>query len=196
MAKSLRSKAKRRLRTVRREHHWDTRGKFELQAIAARLHNPQYDLRSDFQRKVNAFVEPNNPDAHFPQIAKPDIHDFRSHKMINGGLAAIGVFRKHRSANAIQSKYPTIVRTAEEIEAEENEAKNAMAIDSSEEEEEVKAPAKNYTIDDIMTLDKSLQINKKKKQADASAVPAVVQKKSKNIKKVKHAKKSQKIVKF
>jgi hypothetical protein len=57
-------------------------------------------------------------------------------------------------------------------------------------------PAKNYTIDDIMTLDKSLQINKKKKQADASAVPAVVQKKSKNIKKVKHAKKSQKIVKF
>lgn len=47
MAKSLRSKAKRRLRTVRREHHWDTRGKLEMQQIAARLHNPFYDLKSD-----------------------------------------------------------------------------------------------------------------------------------------------------
>ena len=119
MAKSLRSKAKRRLRTVRREHHWETRGKFELQSIASRLHNPQYDLRSDFQRKPNAFVEPDNPEAHFPQIAKPDIHDFRSHKMANGGLAAIGVFRKHRSANAEKTKYPTIVRTAEQIAEEE-----------------------------------------------------------------------------
>ena len=66
MAKSLRSKAKRRLRTVRREHHWETRGKFEMQAIASRLHNPQYDLRNDFQRKANAFVEPSNPNAIFP----------------------------------------------------------------------------------------------------------------------------------
>ncbi len=126
MAKSLRSKAKRRLRTVRREHHWETRGKHELQALAAKLHNPLYDFRSDYQRKPNAFVEPNNPSAIFPQIAKPDIHDFRSHKMVNGGLAAIGVFRKHRSENAVKTKYPTIVRTAEEIEAEEAEKNNAM----------------------------------------------------------------------
>ena len=170
MAKSLRSKAKRRLRTVRREHHWETRGKFEMQAIASRLHNPQYDLKSDFQRKPNAFVEPGNPEAIFPQIAKPDIHDFRSHKMINGGLAAIGVFRKHRSANAIQTKYPTIVRTAEEIEADELAADNNMVVDeasSSSESEEEKKPAnkkKNYTIDDIMSMDKSLQITKKQKK--------------------------------
>ena len=45
MAKSLRSKAKRRLRTVRREHHWETRGKHDLNAIAARIHNPLYDLK-------------------------------------------------------------------------------------------------------------------------------------------------------
>jgi len=77
------------------------------------LHNPHYDLRNDFQRKPNAFVEPNNPEALFPQISKPDIHDFRSHKMANGGLAAIGVFRKHTSVNAQKTKYPTIVRTAE-----------------------------------------------------------------------------------
>ncbi len=60
--------------------------------------------------------------------------------MINGGLAAIGVFRKHRSANAIQSKYPTIVRTAEEIEADELATGSQMIVDdassSSDSEEE------------------------------------------------------------
>ena len=122
--------------------------------------------------------------------------------MINGGLAAIGVFRKHRSANAIQTKYPTIVRTAEEIEADELAGDNQMVVDeasSSSESEEEKKPAskkKNYTIDDIMSMDKSLQITKKqKKDADVTAAP-VIEAKSKNIKKKKHAKKSQKIVKF
>jgi hypothetical protein len=90
--------------------------------------------------------------------------------MINGGFAAIGVFRKHRSANAIQTKYPTIVRTAEEIEADELAADNNMVVDeasSSSESEEEKKPAnkkKNYTIDDIMSMDKSLQITKKQKK--------------------------------
>ena len=115
MAKSLRSKAKRRLRTVRREHHWETRGKHDLAKIAARLHNPYYDM-SDFEVKPNAFVEPSNPNAVFPQIAKPDILDFRSHKMPKGGYAAIGTFRKHLSENTIKTKYPTIVRTAQDIE--------------------------------------------------------------------------------
>jgi hypothetical protein len=91
--------------------------------------------------------------------------------MANGGLAAIGVFRKHRSANAIQSKYPTIVMTAEEIEADELAAAGSqMVVDasSSESEEEESKQAvnkkKNYTIDDIMSMDKSLQITKKQKK--------------------------------
>jgi len=105
--------------------------------------------------------------------------------MINGGLAAIGVFRKHLSANSIKTKYPTIVRTAEEIEADELSGGNQMVVDdvsSSESEvEEKKLPAKkkNYTIDDIMSLDKSLKITKNKKEV--VAVP--VETKSKNIKK-------------
>ncbi len=51
--------------------------------------------------------------------------------MANGGLAAIGVFRKHLSANAEKTKYPTIVKTAEELEAE----ANRMQEDSSSEDE-------------------------------------------------------------
>lgn len=77
MAKGLRSKAKRRLRTIRKEHHWETRGKQDLQKIAAKLHDPYYDLKADRNlkqltfvflvgRKPNAFVEPDNPLAVFP----------------------------------------------------------------------------------------------------------------------------------
>lgn len=47
-----------------------------------------------------------------------------------------------------------------------------------------------------MGLDKSLQITKKQKKDAAASEAPVVQAKSKNIKKKKHAKKSQKIVKF
>ena len=155
----------------------------------------------DFVRKPNAFVEPNNPAAVFPQIAKPDIHDFRSHKMPNGGLAAIGVFRKHLSDKTEKSKYPTIVKTAEMLAAEEAEEANKMNDSSSEDEVPqiaISAPkAKTYTIDDIMTLDKSLKLTKKK-GGEAAAV-AAVDEASKGIrkkKKVKHAKKSQKIIKF
>ena len=56
--------------------------------------------------------------------------DFRSHKMPKGGYAAIGVFRKHLSENSIKTKYPTIVRTAEEIE---EDAKKPEAMEVSEE---------------------------------------------------------------
>ena len=117
--------------------------------------------------------------------------------MANGGLAAIGVFRKHLSNNTEKTKYPTIVKTAEMLAAEEDEKANRMDESSDNEDEApqvaVSAPkAKNYTIDDIMTLDKSLQITKKQKKDE----PAPVQAKSKPIKKKKHAKKSQKIVKF
>ena len=154
----------------------------------------------DFVRKPNAFVEPNNPAAVFPQIAKPDIHDFRSHKMPNGGLAAIGVFRKHLSDKTEKSKYPTIVKTSEMLAAEEAEEANKMNDLSSEDEAPqvaISAPkAKTYTIADIMNLDKSLKLTKRK---GGEAAATSVEEASKGIrkkKKVKHAKKSQKIVKF
>ena len=154
----------------------------------------------DFVRKPNAFVEPNNPAAVFPQIAKPDIHDFRSHKMPNGGLAAIGVFRKHLSEKTEKSKYPTIVKTAEMLAAEEAEEENKMNDSSSEDEAPqiaISAPkAKTYTIDDIMTLDKSLKLTKKKAAGETALAVDEASKGIRKKKKVKHAKKSQKIIKF
>ena len=65
----------------------------------------------------NAFLHPNDPSAIFPQYAKPDLLDFRSHKMIGGGLTSANNFRKMYSANAKKSKYTPVVRLPEEIEA-------------------------------------------------------------------------------
>ena len=118
--------------------------------------------------------------------------------MANGGLAAIGVFRKHLSNNTIKTKYPTIVKTAEQLANEEEEKANRMEESSEEEaapQVAVSAPRpKNYTISDIMTLDK-IQLTKKQKKGETVTV-AVPESKSKTIKKKKHAKRSQKIVKF
>ena len=67
--------------------------------------------------KMNKLPQTNRT-SRLPQVKKPTILDFRCHKMAGGAQAAIGVFRKH-IGNAKQSKYATIVRTAEDIENEE-----------------------------------------------------------------------------
>eukprot|EP00347_Sterkiella_histriomuscorum_P023071 403336062 len=199
MAKGLRSKVKRRLRTARREHFHETQGKFDQQKIASRLHNPYYDLRSDFAIKPNAFVEPKNPQAIFPQIAKPNIMDFRSHKMAKGGWTGMYNFRKMHSATAKRSKYESIVKTQEELDREEIERENHQDMEDESSEEEV-APVvvtskakKDYSIDDIMQLESKLSIGKKKKQTPVVAATSNPVKKEK--KKV-FSKKSKKIIKF
>jgi len=47
MAKGLRNKVKKRLRSAKREHHYETKGKYDLQVIASKIHNPHYDLKKD-----------------------------------------------------------------------------------------------------------------------------------------------------
>jgi hypothetical protein len=83
------------------------------------LHDPTYDLKKDVELKPNAFLEPNNPKAIFPQHAKPHILDFRSHKIAGSGFASIGNFRKILSATAKKSKYDSRVKTPSEIERDE-----------------------------------------------------------------------------
>ena len=84
---------------------------------------------------VNAFVEPNNPAAIFPQIAKPNIMDFRSHRMALGGFTAMNNFRKIRSENAKKSKYESIVKTKEDLEREALLQDNQMDESSSDDDD-------------------------------------------------------------
>lgn len=118
--------------------------------------------------------------------------DFRSHKMVDGGFACVGTFRKNRSSNSIKSKYVSIVRTAEEIQEDEERERQAMQIEKEEEMKPVKVVKRKpvATIDDItMTMDSKLSISKKKTTEIQSKTITKEKKK-------KHAKRSQKIVKF
>ena len=77
------------------------------------MHDPTYDFAKDGSLPANAFIEPHNPNAVFPQHAKPHILDFRSEKMAASGFASIGNFRKHLTSRSTKSKYETIVKTPE-----------------------------------------------------------------------------------
>ena len=79
-------------------------------------------MQSEYTLPPNAYLEPNNPLAVFPQVKKPDILDFRNDKIANGSIAAIGTNRKHLSNNTKKSKYATVVKTTAMLEAEQNGA--------------------------------------------------------------------------
>jgi hypothetical protein len=53
MAKGLRSKVKRRLRTARREHFMELQGKKDLQKVSQNLQNPCYDLKKDCKKSLD-----------------------------------------------------------------------------------------------------------------------------------------------
>lgn len=127
--------------------------------------------------------------------------------MAKGGWTGMYNFRKIHSENALKSKYPTVVKTMEDLEKEELEQEHNQDMEDEESEEEKmqvatsKQATKNdkkagaYTIDDIMELDSKLTIGKKKKQS----APVVVAKKDdakKKEKKKVFTKKSKKIIKF
>lgn len=118
MAKGLRSKVKKRMRTAKRQHYWEVEGKYKLQEISRRLCDPTYQPKPE---PPNAFLDPTNPEAVFPQHQKPHIIDFRAHKMAMSGLASRHVFRKHISSNSIKSPYKTVVKLKEDLDREEEE---------------------------------------------------------------------------
>ena len=142
--------------------------------MSNKLQDPTYDFAKDGSLPVNAFVEPNNPEAVFPQHAKPHILDFRSHKMAASGFASVGNFRKIMSNRTKKSKYETIIKTPVELEAEriENEMNQQMEEERKkqqmEDDDEVdasKMKKADYTIDDITQgMTKQMKISKKKKK--------------------------------
>lgn len=125
-------------------------------------------MATDHALPPNAFLHPNNPFAVFPQTKKPDLMDFRSHKMgKKGGLVAVGTFRKIGNPNVKQSKYATIVKTNEMLEMEELERQFAAAQQEQvvEENEPLHktSSSKVTTVAELAEMTAQLEIGKKKK---------------------------------
>jgi hypothetical protein len=201
MAKSLRSKYKKRIRNARADHLYKTKGKAQLEKQSKKLQDPCYSMATDHGLPINAFLHPNNPLAVFPQTDKPDIMDFRINKMEKGGLVAFGTFRKMHSKNATQSKYATIVKTNEMLLEEERQKENAetameIGTKPSKADMQVGTSSKVTSVDELAAMTASLQLGKKKKaKASGNAAPQI-QLKSKGIKKKVTCKKSRKQMGF
>ena len=111
----------------------------------------------------NAYLEPNNPLAVFPQVKKPDIIDFRCHKIANGAYAAKNTFRKMLSKNAKKSKYEAVIVTAEEEAAMEAAKAEEMEI----EQENMKfesAKATREEMEELAALTEKMSIEKAEKK--------------------------------
>lgn len=100
---------------------WETRGKAALDRITDRLNDPNFETKHEYTMPPNAFLNPQNPNAVFPQVKRPEIIDLRSHKIKDGGVMAIGAFRKAFSKNSKKSKWATVVKTTDMLQ---KEAKN------------------------------------------------------------------------
>ena len=103
------------MRAARAAHYWEVKGKARLDRIVQKLNDPNYDAQKDLNLPPNAFMEPNNPNAVFPQFSKPDIIDFRSNRIAEGSRTVVGTFRKNKK----KSKYETIIKTRAELDEEE-----------------------------------------------------------------------------
>lgn len=137
-------------------------------------------MAADHAPKPNAFLHPDNPDAVFPQIKKPNIIDLRLHMIKNGGLAAPGVFRKHLSKNTKQSPYSIVNQPIEEM------RKKAKQMPESESDDEpVAKPQKKTTVDDLTAMTAGLKIGKKRPKIDEDIDMNVVSQNSKGISKPK-----------
>ena len=71
MAKGARSKYKKRMRSAKAAHMYETQGKFALERLNARLNDPTYHMKTEYALPPNAYLEPDNPLAVFPQVKKP-----------------------------------------------------------------------------------------------------------------------------
>lgn len=86
MAKGLRSKVKKRWRSLKRAHVEEVKLKSDLQEISSKLHATIHNVFTSISSKKayrtpepkNAFLFPNDPSAAIPKYVQPQLIDFRS----------------------------------------------------------------------------------------------------------------------
>lgn len=94
MGKSLRSKIKKRFRALRRSHVNEIKIKPETEELHSKCQKGLAGLEYREKEKKNAFLHPEDPDAHFPQYKQPPMIDLRSAYVPGSGLEWSGASRK------------------------------------------------------------------------------------------------------
>jgi hypothetical protein len=179
MAKSLRSKIKKRFRTLKRKHIEIVKGLQDKQDLN---NNLQATIRGFNYRpieKKNAFKYPKDPNSGFPQYKKQTLVDFRSSSIPFAGTEFSGAYRKKIKPEEIKPEELDI--EIEEV-IEEKEGNNEGNMDDFEDIEE------NVDIDQDFA---KIKISGKKKIKKSKEEKDIILLKSKEVQKQKQKKKSQ-----
>ena len=94
MAKGLRSKVKRRWRTLRRKVVDEVKTKPDIEELHNRIKATVNGYEYRQAPKPNAFKNPDDPNAEFPQFVPAKIIDLRSAFVPFGGNEFVGARRK------------------------------------------------------------------------------------------------------
>ncbi len=94
MAKSLRSKVKRRYRTLKRGYVNEIKVKPETEQLHSRCQKALAGIEYREKEKKNAFLFPDDPEAHFPQYKPQQRIDLRSASIPGSGLEWSGARTK------------------------------------------------------------------------------------------------------
>lgn len=118
--------------------------------------------------KTNAFLEPNDPNAVFPQRKKENNIDFRSTAVANSGLTVRFTSRKNVPGSTKQcSKFDTIVKTRAELDEEERMAViNAKQEDKKRVDDDLNASKKilEQMVLEPKVKEVDMQVDDKQKQ--------------------------------
>eukprot|EP01017_Pseudomicrothorax_dubius_P033162 TRINITY_DN4412_c0_g1_i7.p1 TRINITY_DN4412_c0_g1~~TRINITY_DN4412_c0_g1_i7.p1 ORF type:complete len:182 (-),score=59.97 TRINITY_DN4412_c0_g1_i7:39-584(-) len=101
MAKGLRSKVKRRFRTLRRKVVEDLYGRSEAEGLSSKLVATIENRNYRVKEPKNAFLYPNDPDAAFPQKVVAPIVDLRAAQIPIAGAEFIGALRKKKQKEEV-----------------------------------------------------------------------------------------------
>ncbi|KRX08579.1 hypothetical protein PPERSA_10383 [Pseudocohnilembus persalinus] len=105
MAKSVRSKVKKRWRSLKRKVTEEQKTKGELQILENRLKSTINGIEYREPEKKNAFLHPEDPEAVFPQFVPQKNIDFRANNIPYSGLEYAGSARPKKHAQATLSEY-------------------------------------------------------------------------------------------
>jgi len=184
MGKSLRSKVKRRFRSLKREVLNRGSLRDDLNSISAKLKLTAEGKSYREPEAKNAFLYPNDPQSRFPQYQKQPLVDFRSSHIDFAGHEFIGALRK-KAKNIASAKHED---DGIEIELE-------QIAEQDKEDSEVDADEDLMADFDKLKLEGKKRRNKKNRMETED--DKILQKGSKKIKKKKEdVKKSKKYMRF
>jgi len=179
MAKSIRSKIKKRFRTCKRQRVDAVIEKPRLKNIAKKLQDTINGTTPEFKKAKNMFLYPNDPESEIPQMCVTTPVDFRAEKMPMAGYAFRGNRRKYvgDQLDAQQKKLKEAHPKMKVLAGKKDKNAPELASDSEDEEDDDMEMEKKDDMAGEVDLS-SMMLPADLAEADTKRKPVVKQKKA------------------